>query len=100
VRISKEIVEFASGKADGYARERVVKTASLTEEQRAVLEKRGVLSPEEIHRLATKTRKAVGAVQGAKAVCHSDMADADEARRVQTERLVELRRGPGTARAS
>ena len=100
VRISKEIVEFASGKADGYARERVVKTASLSEEQRAVLEKRGVLSPEEIHRLATKTRKAVGAVEGAKAVCHSDVAGADEARRVQTERLVELRRGPGTARAS
>ena len=72
LRISKEIVEFASGKADGFAREQVVKSAALTDEQRETLEKRGVLPPEEIHRLASKTRKAVGADKGAKAGCHSD----------------------------
>ena len=91
VRISKEIVEFASGKAEGFARERVEQSAALTDEQREVLEKRGVLSPEEVHRLASKTRRAVGADKGAKAACHSDHADADQATRVQRSRLVQLR---------
>jgi phosphomethylpyrimidine synthase len=63
VRISKEIAEFHSGKAEGFEREAVVKSAALTREQREILEKRGVLSPEEIHKLASKTRKAVGAEQ-------------------------------------
>jgi len=93
VRISKEIVEFASGKAEEYRRERPVKSAALTPEQREILEKRGVLSPEEIHRLASKTRQAVGADAG-KAGCHSDHVDADEARRRQREVLVELNTAP------
>ena len=98
VRISKEIVEFASGKADGYERERVIKSAALTDEQRAILEKRGVLSPEELHRLASKTQKAVS-TRGDKASCHSDYTDADEARRMQDERLVQVRVAKGDAPA-
>ena len=67
VRISKEIQEFMSGKAEGY--ERVgsggklgapIKSAALTPEQQEILNKRGVLSPDEIHKLASKTKKAMG----------------------------------------
>jgi len=86
VRISKEIAEFASGKAEGFARERAMKSPALTPEQREILERRGVLSPEEIHRLATKTRRAVGA-EGKRAACHSDLASAEKARQLQEERL-------------
>ncbi len=91
VRISKEIAEFASGKAEGFERERVLKSKALTPEQREILEKRGVLSATEIHRLASKTKRALGDEHG-KAVCHSDVAPADEAERIQEERLVHLRR--------
>ena len=90
VRISKEIVEFASGKAEGYARERVMKSPALTPEQREILEKRGVLPPEELHRLASKTKKAVGA-EADKASCHSDYVDADRAQDIQRDRLVQVR---------
>jgi phosphomethylpyrimidine synthase len=86
VRISKEIVEFASGKEDDYQWDRAKVTAALTAEQQAILEKRGVLSPAEIHQLATKTRKAVGADAG-KASCHSDHIDAEDAQRLQDELL-------------
>src|SRR5512134_816828 len=61
VRISKEIVEFASGKAEGFERGHAKKSPALTPEQQRILEQRGVLSPEEIHKLASKTRRAVGA---------------------------------------
>jgi phosphomethylpyrimidine synthase len=91
VRISKEIAEFTSGKAEGFERDAVVKSAALTPEQQATLEKRGVLSPEEIHRLASKTRKAVGADKGAKAACHSDIASDTDAERLQSAKLVTLR---------
>jgi len=90
VRISKEIVEFASGKAEGYERGRPAKSAALSDEQRRILEQRGVLAPEEIHKLATKTRRAVGAEDGQKGSCHSDYVAADEARGIQSERLVTL----------
>jgi phosphomethylpyrimidine synthase len=93
VRISKEIVEFDSGKVDEFRRERVLKSPALNDEQRAVLERRGVLSPEEIHRLASKTRKAVLAEPGKKAVCHSDLVSDSGARDVQND-LVQLRRPP------
>ncbi len=93
VRISKEIVEFASGKADGFEREKVMQSAALTPEQREILEKRGVLSAEEIHRLASKTRKAVGA-EGAKGSCHSDVAESQTAQQIQEQRLVQLRTKP------
>jgi phosphomethylpyrimidine synthase len=91
VRISKEIVEFTSGKAEGFARERVLKTPALSEEQRRVLEQRGNLPPEEIHKLASKTKAAVGAKEGAKASCHSDVIDTTAAQRFQKEKLVTLR---------
>ncbi|MFQ5845461.1 MAG: phosphomethylpyrimidine synthase ThiC [Planctomycetota bacterium] len=84
VRISKEIEEFASGKDEAYSWADARVTGSLTAEQREVLERRGILDPDQIHRLATKTREAVGAHRGRKASCHSDQADDDEAQRIQT----------------
>ncbi len=84
VRISKEIQEFASGKSEEYAWERAKVTEALSEEQRRILEKRGVLSPDELHRLASKTRKRVGADQGQKASCHSDLVAEENARRIQS----------------
>jgi phosphomethylpyrimidine synthase len=93
VRISKEIQEFASGKADGFERGKPVRSAALTAVQQEILAKRGVLPPEEIHRLAAKTRKALHA-DGGKASCHSDYVDPDSARRVQEERLVQLNTAP------
>ena len=86
VRISKEIVEFASGKDERYQWDRAKVSAALTEEQREILQKRGVLSPQEIRKLASKTRQAVGAEEG-KAACHSDVADDEQAKRIQRERL-------------
>jgi phosphomethylpyrimidine synthase len=90
VRISKEIVEFASGKEDGYRWDKAKVSAALTAEQKEILEKRGVLSPDEIHKLASKTRKAVGADAGKKADCHSDYVDPDKAKQLQEEELVQL----------
>ncbi|MBK9188060.1 MAG: phosphomethylpyrimidine synthase [Phycisphaerales bacterium] len=94
VRISKEIQEFASGKAEGFERVGAggkagapVKSAALTPEQQEILAKRGVLSPDEIHKLASKTKKAVGAdKQGEKATCHSDYVDPEEAKRLHREK--------------
>jgi phosphomethylpyrimidine synthase len=83
VRISKEITQFVSGKEEDYAWERATRSAALTPEQRAILEKRGVLSPAQLHRLASKTRERVGAAAGHKAACHSDVASDDEAKRLQ-----------------
>jgi phosphomethylpyrimidine synthase len=77
VRISKEIVDFYSGKDD--ASQPVKKaTASpgVNEAGAEVLQKRGVLSQEEIHKLAHK---------GQKADCHSDIVK-DE----QTAKLVQI----------
>jgi phosphomethylpyrimidine synthase len=83
-------VEFASGKADGFDRGAARKSPALNTEQQAILERRGVLSPDEIHRLAGKTRRAVGASSGERAACHSDVTDDDAARQLH-EKLVELR---------
>jgi phosphomethylpyrimidine synthase len=91
VRISKEIVEFASGKAEGFERGQAVKSAALTPEQQLILQQRGVLSPQEIHKLASKTRRAVTSDDG-KASCHSDYVDDVQAKLIQDERLVQLRR--------
>jgi phosphomethylpyrimidine synthase len=93
VRISKEIAEFDSGKAEGYQRGRVLSGPALNAEQQAVLERRGVLSPEEIHRLASKTRRVLAANPGHKAACHSDLADDTVAHELQ-ENLIQLRRSP------
>ncbi|MCC6971302.1 MAG: phosphomethylpyrimidine synthase ThiC, partial [Phycisphaerales bacterium] len=124
VRISKEIQEFASGKAEGFERNadpashgaltgakvgRAVKSAALTPEQQEILAKRGVLSPDEIHKLASKTKKAMGNRESAmgskpgtdssaplpiaqsplptsKLSCHSDYVDPDQAKRLQAEK--------------
>ena len=91
VRISKEIVEFESGKASGFERDRVMKSAALTPEQQEILRARGHLSPDEIHRLAGKTKNAVG--EADKAACHSDLlGNETEAFQVQGEKLLKLRR--------
>jgi phosphomethylpyrimidine synthase len=93
VRISKEIQAFASGKDPEFQREKAVISAALTADQRRLLEQRGVLSPAEIHRLAAKTRHAVGAdEEGLKAVCHSDYVDDEVAQRLQEQRLVQIGR--------
>lgn len=86
VRISKEIQQFASGKVAEFQWNKAKVTEALTAEQREILEKRGVLSPEEIHRLAGKTRKSVGAESG-KADCHSDYVDDDQAVKIQLVQL-------------
>ncbi len=93
VRISKDIQEFASGKAAGFERGRAAKSAALTDEQRAILQKRGVLSPDEIHRLAVKTRRSMSTDDG-KAACHSDYVDPEQAQVMQDRNLVQLRRSP------
>ena len=95
VRISKEIQEFASGKTEENAWERSKRSAALNDEQRKILEQRGVLSPEEIHKLAAKKKgKADTKDKATKAACHSDYVDEAEARKIQLapgETLVELR---------
>ena len=92
VRISKEIVEFTSGKDENYKWEKAKVSAALTPEQQDILAKRGVLSPEEIHRLAAKTKKVMTTETEAKASCHSDYVDPETARQLQEKRgeLVEL----------
>ncbi len=100
VRISMEIKEFQSGNAEGFERGAVVKSAALTEEQTKILEARGYLSPEEIHKLASKTKQAVGAEEGEKASCHSDYVDTDAAEQAQTEVLVQLNTAPAHGIAS
>ncbi len=94
VRISKEIKEFQSGNAEGFERGAAVKSAALTDEQKQILETRGYLSPEEIHKLASKTKQAVGAQEGEKASCHSDYVDPDAAKKAQSQILVQLNTAP------
>ena len=103
VRISKEIQEFSSGKAEGFDRGKPVKSDALTDEQRAILEQRGYLKPEEIHKLAAKVKgKVEGTVddEAGKAACHSDYVDADEAKQIQGEQLVQLNSLPAHGIAS
>ncbi len=93
VRISKEIQEFMSGKAEGFERIGAngklgapIKSAALTAEQQEILAKRGVLSPEEIHKLAAKTKKVVGADKD-KASCHSDYVDPETAKDLHAKKI-------------
>jgi phosphomethylpyrimidine synthase len=97
VRISKEIIEFGSGKDPEFVRERVAKSPGLTPEQQATLEARGYLSPDEIHKLAQATAGVVVAPGKDKADCHSDYVDPDAAKRLQAEKLVQLGRKPGAS---
>ncbi len=89
VRISKEIVEFASGKEAEFSWDRAKVSAALTDDQQRILEQRGVLSPDEVHRLASKTKNVMGAGDS-KAACHSDVTDSDQAQKLQEMELVEL----------
>jgi phosphomethylpyrimidine synthase len=84
VRISKEIEMFVSGKDEEYAWDKAKVTEALNSDQLAVLETRGVLSPDEIHKLASKTRKGMEA-ESAKASCHSDYVDDDDAKKLQDQ---------------
>ncbi|MBX9653379.1 phosphomethylpyrimidine synthase [bacterium] len=93
VRISKEIQEFASGKEADYQWEKARVSAALSTDQQAILEKRGVLSPEEIHKLASKTKKAMSG-KGSKASCHSDYVDSDAAQQLQHSNLVQIELPP------
>ncbi len=83
VRISKEIVQFVSGKDETYKWDLPKISEALSPEQQAILEQRGVLAPEEIHRLAGKTRSAMGAQTGEKADCHSDYVEPETAQDLQ-----------------
>jgi phosphomethylpyrimidine synthase len=87
VRISKEIVEFVSGKDEAYAWDRPRVSGALTSEQSAILEQRGVLDADAIQRLATKTRRAMAGATHARPACHSDSADAADAERLQGQQL-------------
>ena len=84
VRISKEITEFVSGKDEAYAWDKAKVSAALSDEQRAILEQRGHLTPAELHRLANKTAGKMHADEG-KAACHSDVSDDETARKLQQE---------------
>jgi len=84
VRISKEIEMFVSGKDEDYAWDKAKVSSALNADQLAILDARGVLSPDEIHKLASKTKNAVTSDDG-KASCHSDYVDSDEAKRIQEE---------------
>jgi phosphomethylpyrimidine synthase len=87
VRISKEISEFVSGKAEDYAWEDPAVSGALTAAQREILERRGALSPREVQRLAGKTRQAMQAERNRPAACHSEVASADRARELQRREL-------------
>ena len=89
VRISKEIVEFTSGKEEEFAWDSPKISEALTPEQREILEKRGVLTPAEVHRLATKTRVSVGTDDDGKATCHSDHVDSPHAHQIQAEHVTD-----------
>jgi phosphomethylpyrimidine synthase len=95
VRISKEIVAFASGKDAGFQPGQSARSPALTPEQRHILEQRGVVSEDRIRELAHKTRRAMGGEQGQMASCHSDKASSLAAQRLQQEQL-ELERKPAS----
>jgi len=89
VRISKEITSFVSGKDEAYAWEKPKISDALTETQKQILQQRGVLSPEELHRLASKTRSQM-AGGGEPAQCHSELTGSEEeARSLQAQALEE-----------
>jgi phosphomethylpyrimidine synthase len=87
VRISKEIVEFVSGKDEAYAWDHAKVSAALTPEQREILEKRGVLDASAMHRLARKTQSVMTTDPGSKAACHSDSTNPSEAGRLQIQAM-------------
>ena len=96
VRISREIQEIASGKDAEYAWDKPKISEALTEEQREILRQRGVLSPDEIHKLATKTKRKMNKKGDEPAACHSDHVDNDTAQAMLSDAgtFVELNTAP------
>ncbi len=80
----KEIQEFTSGKAKEYETGKAKRSPGLSGDQQKILEQRGYLSPEEIHRLAAEVKEAVAPVEDGKLSCHSDYVDAEAAKRMQS----------------
>src|ERR1700744_2361859 len=80
MRISKEIVEFASGKDENFQPiKTAMKSEGISEGGADILKQRGVLTQEQIHALAHK---------GKKAECHSDnVAEPETAKLVQINTL-------------
>ncbi|MGN6369378.1 MAG: phosphomethylpyrimidine synthase ThiC [Phycisphaerae bacterium] len=80
MRISKEIIEFASGKDEAFQPKKVaMKSEGVSAEGAELLKQRGVLTQEQIHALAHK---------GKKAACHTDnVADKESAQLVQLNTL-------------
>jgi len=80
VRISKEIVDFYSGKdEESQPDKRAEKSPGVSSAGAEILKQRAVLTPEEIHKLAHK---------GKKADCHSDkVKDSETAKLVQIDTL-------------
>ena len=80
VRISKEIQEFASGKAEGFEPQKAaLASPGVSDDGAEILRQRGVLSAEQIDKRAHK---------GQKAACHSDnVPDAAKAKLVQVNTL-------------
>ncbi|MBM3320808.1 MAG: phosphomethylpyrimidine synthase ThiC [Candidatus Eisenbacteria bacterium] len=79
VRISREIEEFASGKAEGYDPGGPKESPALTPEQRGILEEHGEPLPGEASSPAVG-----GASRGEKPPCHSDLVrDPKKAREIQ-----------------
>tara|TARA_Y100000758_G_scaffold297396_1_gene257285 strand:- start:321 stop:2168 length:1848 start_codon:yes stop_codon:yes gene_type:complete len=87
VRISKEITEFLSGNDEAYSWDNAKVSNALTDDQKQILEQRGVLSPDEIHKLAAKTQGTMQGETDAPAPCHSDLTDDTDARQLQEQQL-------------
>ncbi|MFW6058641.1 MAG: phosphomethylpyrimidine synthase ThiC [Phycisphaeraceae bacterium] len=97
VRISKEIQEWASGKDEAFKRDTPMRSDALTAEQQRILEQRGYLKPEQIHKLASKVKREMTEAEAegednpeSKPACHSDYVDPDEAKQLQQQKLVQL----------
>lgn len=83
VRISKSIKQFVSGKDDDYFIDKAKVSEALTPEQIAILEERGYLTADQIHRLAGKKADKDGKVLA----CHSDKVDESIAKEINTKVL-------------
>ena len=97
VRISKEIVEFAQRQGRGLrARARAKIARRSRAEQREILEKRGVLSPDGDPPAREQDAPRDGRRRGHKAACHSDVADDERGARLQAaqRRGVRQQRAP------
>ena len=108
VEIARFCQGVLSGKDEQMQRGSPVRSAALTPEQQEILAKRGVLSPDEIHKLASKVKKVMtspspgtpgeGRGEGPdRASCHSDYVDPETARKVQEEKLVQVGVGVKTS---